>query len=1083
MRVLIANRGEISIRIARAARNLGWHVAMVHSADDAGAAFLDLADTVHPLPGIGPRAYLDIAQIIRAAQETESNLVHPGYGFLSESAALASACEAAGLVFAGPAPETLELLGDKSRARAAAQASGVPIPKGLEGPISRDDARAFLLDLGKGGAAMLKAVAGGGGRGTRPVSDPSLLDEAFSVCQAEAMSAFGEQALYIEELITEARHIEVQVLADTAGNCMHLFERECTLQRNRQKLIEMAPSSWLAPDTRAALFEAAVSMAKAVHLKGLATFEFLVRTRNGTQEFFFIEANPRLQVEHTVTEEVTGIDLVESQLRIAAGVTLDQMGLPGRRPEHPKGLAIQCRINAEQMTPDGAVLPSAGTISAVQLPGGPHVRVDTSARAGYMANPAFDSLLAKVIVTEPSADYEDALKRARSALSEIRIEGCDTNTTLLQALLADEAVTANTIDTNYIDRNIGGLVHKAAAIRPSTRPMGAAAASAPTSGTALPLPAGTHGAEAPLAGIVAEILVTQDQEVRAGEPVMLLEAMKMQHAVTSPCDGIVVRIDAGIGLAVTPGRTLVVIQPQSVMASGSAAEARRDPDHVRDDLAIVHYRHDKLQDPARPDAVSRRHARNQRTVRENIANLCDPGSFVEYGGLTIAAQRARRSHQELIDKSPADGMIAGIGSINGDLFPEQNTQCAILAYDYTVFAGTQGALNHKKKDRMLELTARTHLPVIILGEGGGGRPGDTDIRLGLDVPTFAHFARLKNKVPIVGIVSGYCFAGNAALVGCADALIATRNSSIGMGGPAMIEGGGLGTVAPEEIGPSDMQTRNGVIDILVEDEDEAISAAKKFLSYFQGRSEGYNAPDQRLLRHIIPENRKRVFQVRDVIETLADTSSMLELRPHFGPGMITALIRIDGHPIGLIANNNEVMSGAIDADAARKAADFLDLCNVHGLPVLSLCDTPGFMVGPEVEQQGQVKEACRMFVAGASLKVPLFAVVLRKAYGLGAQAMVGGCFHSPVFSVSWPTGEFGGMGLEGAVRLGYRRELEAISDEIEKAAFFDEKLQELYEDGKALTVAEFMEIDDVIDPAETRTWIIKGLEASAASRT
>ncbi|MEZ6011620.1 MAG: carboxyl transferase domain-containing protein [Hyphomonas sp.] len=693
--------------------------------------------------------------------------------------------------------------------------------------------------------------------------------------------------------------------------------------------------------------------------------------------------------------------------------------------------------------------------------------------------PRFDSLLAKVIVTEPAGTYEGALRRAQIALSEIRIDGCATNTGLLRALLTDPAVSSNAIDTEYIDRNVTGLARKASTFEQATRSSSGTVSAAAATDMATPLPPGTYGAEAPLAGIVAEILVVPDQEVRKGEPVLFLEAMKMQHAVAAPCDGIVIRIDTRVGLAVAPGRNLVVIQPQSVSEDGSSIDATVDPDQVRDDLAIVRARHGKLEDSARPDAVSRRHARNQRTVRENIADLCDSGSFVEYGGLTIAAQRARRSHQELIDKSPADGMIAGIGSVNGDMFPGRNTQCAILAYDYTVFAGTQGALNHKKKDRMLELTARTRLPVIILGEGGGGRPGDTDIRLGLDVPTFAHFARLKNEVPIVGVVSGYCFAGNAALVGCADALIATRNSSIGMGGPAMIEGGGLGTVAPEDIGPADMQTRNGVIDILVEDEAEAVAAARKFLSYFQGRASGYSAPDQRLLRHIIPENRKRVFPVRDVIETLADTDSVLELRPHFGPGMITALIRIDGHPLGLIANNNEVMSGAIDTDAARKAADFLDLCNVHGLPVLSLCDTPGFMVGPEVEQQGQVKQACRMFVSGASLKVPLFAVVLRKAYGLGAQAMVGGCFHSPVFSVSWPTGEFGGMGLEGAVRLGYRRELEAISDEAGKAAFFDLKLQELYEDGKALTVAEFMEIDDVIDPAETRTWIIKGLEASA----
>lgn len=1077
--LLIANRGEIAVRIARAARNLGLPVVMIHSSDDAGANFLSLADTVHPLPGSGPKAYLDMGAIVQAALETECTLLHPGYGFLSENAAFARACEEAGIIFVGPAARSLELLGDKSRARAAANAANIPVPAGLEGPVSRKDAKAFLKELGDGGAAMLKAVAGGGGRGTRPVSDPSRVDEIFSICEAEALAAFGETALYIEEMIGQARHIEVQIVADQTGHCMHLFERECTLQRNRQKLIEIAPSPWLKPQTRSALLQAALDMAASVGLCGLATFEFLVRDRQNSQEFFFIEANPRLQVEHTVSEQITGIDLVETQLRLAMGETLETLELPERRPERPQGLAIQCRINAEQITPDGTVLPTAGTLKVLDLPGGPGVRVDTSARIGDQINPAFDTLLAKVITTEARPDYEAALQRAHNALSEIRIAGCHSNISFLQALLTSPAVVANQIDTCFVDDQIAELAQRASALEQLSDQAGTSSDSPPSEARSAPLPEGSLAVEAPLAGLVAEICTSPGDEVREGQTLILLEAMKMQHAVSAPCDGLVLRVDTEMGCAVEAGRCLLALRPQAVETETIDAGAIADPDHIRADLAEVQSRHARLYDEARPDAVSKRHSRNLRTTRENIADLCDPDSFVEYGGLTIAAQRARRTHQELIEKSPADGMVSGIGSVNGDLFPDRNTQCAIIAYDYTVFAGTQGALNHKKKDRMLELTKRTRMPVIILGEGGGGRPGDTDIRLGLDVPTFAHFARLKNDVPIVGIVSGYCFAGNAALVGCADVLIATRNASIGMGGAAMIEGGGLGSVAPGDIGPADVQTRNGVIDVLVEDEAEAIFVAKKFLSYLQGPLGAFEATDQRSLRHLIPENRKRVFPIRDVIETIADTDSVLELREGFGKGIITALIRVGGHPIGLIANDNQVLSGAIDAEAAGKAADFLTFCQTHGLPVLSLCDTPGFMVGPEVERQAQVKQACKLFVAGASLTVPMFAVVLRKAYGLGAQAMVGGCFHSPVFSVSWPTGEFGAMGLEGAVRLGFRRELEAIPDEEEKAAFFEQKLQEYYEEGKALTVAEFMEIDDVIDPAETRDWILHGLKATA----
>jgi acetyl-CoA carboxylase carboxyltransferase component len=554
--------------------------------------------------------------------------------------------------------------------------------------------------------------------------------------------------------------------------------------------------------------------------------------------------------------------------------------------------------------------------------------------------------------------------------------------------------------------------------------------------------------------------------------------MKMQHAVTAPCDGIVRDLRAGLGNTVGSGQTLMTLVAEALAAADADHTAQIDLDTIRPDLAEVHDRHHRLTDGARPAAVARRHDRGARTARENIDDLCDLGTFTEYGGLTIAAQRRRHPHDRLVELSPADGMIAGFGSVNGRLFPQAQANCAILSYDYTVMAGTQGALNHKKKDRLLELTDRARLPLVIFAEGGGGRPGDVDMRLGLDVPTFARFARLKDRVPIISVVAGYCFAGNAALAGCADVLIATENASIGMGGPAMIEGGGLGTFHPRDVGPIDVQTRNGLVDIQVGDEAEAVDAARRVLSYFQGRTYDFEFADQRMLRHLVPENRKRVFSTRRVIDTLCDSGSVQELKRAFGPAIITAFVRIGGHPLGLVANDNGVLSGAIDADAAAKAADFLRLCEVRRLPVLSLCDTPGFMVGPETERRGQVRSACRLFVAGAKLTVPFFSVVLRKAYGLGAQAMAGGHFHAPFFSVAWPTGEFGAMGLEGAVELGFRKELEAFTDDAEKAAFFQEKLAEYYEHGRALTVAEFMEIDDVIDPADTRDWILNGLRSS-----
>ena len=511
-----------------------------------------------------------------------------------------------------------------------------------------------------------------------------------------------------------------------------------------------------------------------------------------------------------------------------------------------------------------------------------------------------------------------------------------------------------------------------------------------------------------------------------------------------------------------------------------------DLEAIRPDLQEVIERHSLTLDERRPEAVAKRREKNQRMVRENINDLCD-GHFIEYGALAVAAQRRRRSMEDLIRRTPADGVVAGIGWVNRHLFGDEKARCMIIGYDYTVLAGTQGFFGHKKKDRMLRIAHEHRLPLILFAEGGGGRPGDVDANgvsvAGLDLTTFAQFARLSGKVPVVGIVSGRCFAGNAVLLGCCDVIIAAKNTNIGTAGPAMIEGAGLGVVKPEDIGPMDVQTRNGVVDIAVEDDVEAVAVAKKYLSYFQGRIPQWEAADQRLLRHIIPEQRRRVYDIRRVIEILADKDSFLELRPNFGPEMVTGFIRVEGHPFGIIANDCRHMGGAIGAEGADKAARLMQLCNAHGLPMVSLSDTPGFMVGPEIERRAQIRHICRMFVVGSHLSVPFFAVFLRRGYGLGAQAMAKGGFHEPFFTIAWPTGEFGGMGLEGAVRLGFRKELEAAKDPQERQALYEKLLAQLYERGKALNIAPYLEIDAVIDPADTRKWIMEGLRAARTEPT
>jgi acetyl-CoA carboxylase carboxyltransferase component len=578
---------------------------------------------------------------------------------------------------------------------------------------------------------------------------------------------------------------------------------------------------------------------------------------------------------------------------------------------------------------------------------------------------------------------------------------------------------------------------------------------------------------------VVSVDVKEEDRVIANQPIAILEAMKMEHVVTASASGIVRRINVRPGDMVFEGHPLLFIEPSLVEAQPEEEEVTTDLDHVRSDLAEVIERHAVGSDERRPEAVARRRKTGQRTARENIADLCDPGSFTEYGALAIAAQRRRRSLDDLIKNTPADGLIAGVGTVNGSLFPQSVSRCMAMAYDYTVLAGTQGTLNHKKMDHMIRLAEQWRLPLVLFAEGGGGRPGDTDGLAGahLDVITFHHFARLSGRIPLIGLVSGRCFAGNASLLGCCDVIIATENSSIGMAGPAMIEGGGLGVYGPDEVGPIQVQTKNGVVDIAVRDEADAVQAAKKYLSFYQGQLTETKAADQRLLRTLIPENRLRVYDIRKIIEGLADTGWFLELRRDWAPGMITGLIRIEGWPMGLIANNPTHLAGAIDPDGADKAARFMQLCEAYALPILSLCDTPGFMVGPEIEKKAQVRHTSRMFLAGANLTVPYIMVTLRKGYGLGAQAMAGGCFSTPLLHVAWPTGEFGPMGLEGAVKLGFRKELEAIPDPQARQQLFDEMLAKAYENGKAINVASFLEFDDVIDPAETRTYILRALKS------
>jgi acetyl/propionyl-CoA carboxylase alpha subunit/acetyl-CoA carboxylase carboxyltransferase component len=1062
--VLVANRGEIAVRILRTARQIGLEVVLVHAEDDGAWIRSDYGCVAHALTGSGPAAYLDREQLVRAAVEHQADMVHPGCGFLSEDHAFADLLTAAGVSFVGPTSEQLRLLGDKTRARALARDGAVPVLPGTDGPTTLDEAARFLAGLPDGAGMMIKPVAGGGGRGIRVVRSPQELPDSFGRCQREALQSSGDDCVYVERYLPHARHVEVQVVGDGTGSVVVLGDRDCSLQRRFQKVVEIAPAPWIHEATRRALHDAARRLGSAVRYRGVGTFEFLVSDELADQEaFVFIEANPRLQVEHTVTEEVFDCDLVQVQLRLTSGVSLSDLRLDKAAAAGPRGYALEARLNAERFQPDGTVLPSAGTVSRLTVPTAPDIRFDSCAYAGYPVSTRYDSLLGKCIVRGETP--AGVIARAAGVTGQIRVDGVDTNAAFLSRLLAHSAVRTGSFGITFIQDNAAALYG----------PPGPAAQAQPATAD--------HGIAAPTAGVVVSV-AEPGTMVHAGGEAAVIEAMKMEHAVTSPVPGVVQHALARPGDAVAEGELLLSLTP----AAGPARQEGQGETTVRSEddrsgLAEAERYHDLLRDSARPAAVDRRHAAGHRTMRENLDDFIGDGTFREYGGLVVAAQRQRHPVERLRVQVPADGVACGVASVRAGA--HLRFECVVVGYDYTVLAGTQGHQGHRKVTRLLAVAERNRLPVILFGEGGGGRAGETDglHAFGLDHMTFRQMGKLSGLVPLVGVVAGPSFAGNAALLGMCDVIIATNDSNIGMGGPAMIEGGGLGVHAVQDIGPAPMHAVTGAVDVVVPDDATAVATARTYLSYFQGRSGDVREHDQAMLRSVIPENRARAYDVRTVIEVLADADSVLELRREFGASAVTALARIDGETVGIIANDPTRLAGAIDSDAADKLARFLHLCDVFSVPVVSLCDTPGIMVGPQAEETATIRHSARLFIATAKLRVPFFCVVLRRAFGLGAQAMVGGSVHAPEFTVAWPTGEFGSMGFEGLVRLGYRKELASIADAGERDRYFEQQLALLRDRSKAVNAASHFELDDVIDPAATRSWIVSGLKAARTRET
>ena len=769
--ILIANRGEIAIRIANACADLGIRSLGVFAEDDQASLHVRQVDEAVALPGRGVPAYLNGAQLIAIAREHGCEAIHPGYGFLAENVAFAEACAEAGLTLIGPGADTLRLFGDKAAARALAARCQVPLVQGTDQAVTLEQAQAFMAAL-NGSGVMIKALIGGGGRGMRAVTDPADLAAAYARCQSEAQAAFGDDAVYVEQLVSAARHIEVQVLGDGSGAVSHLWERDCTLQRRHQKLVEFAPAPALDAALRDRIIDSALTLAREVKYHGIGTFEFLVEPEQ--DRFYFMEANPRVQVEHTVTEQITGVDLVQSQIRLAAGASLADLQL--ETPPGYDGMAVQLRVNLETLKPDGSTTPAAGTLTAYEPACGPGIRVDGYGYAGYAVSPAYDSLLAKLIVS--GADYPAVLQRARRALKQTRIAGVNSNLPLLQALLASDDVQANAVTTRYVESHLDQLLAALPEEVASELPV-----KTTTQIENVITPAGCEALLSPTTGVLVSLLVKAGATVQEGQVVAVLEAMKMEFEVRATVAGRVHSLAAREGDALNEASPLLFVEPGEVQGDAIATEESVDLDHIRKDLAEVLDRHQAISDAGRPKAVEKRHRKGKRTARENLDDLLDADSFQEYGAMALAAQRRRRSSEELQAMSPADGLIGGTGTVNAEQFGESAARVMAMSYDYTVFAGTQGMMNHKKTDRLLQLAGQWKMPLVLFAEGGGGRPGDTDFVgvAGLDCHTFAAMATLSGQVPLVGIGSGRCFAGNAALLGCCDVIIATEDATTGLG--------------------------------------------------------------------------------------------------------------------------------------------------------------------------------------------------------------------------------------------------------------------------------------------------------------
>lgn len=1048
--VLIANRGEIAIRIIRGIHEIGGKAIAVHPADDADSLHVRTADEAVQLPGVGTAAYLDIDAVVGAALSGGAQAIHPGYGFLSENAAFARRCSEAGIVFIGPTPETLDLFGDKARARDYAIECDVPVLPGTSEATSLTDAETFA---DRHGAVMIKALAGGGGRGMRAVVETADLRDAYAEASAEALHSFGKGEVYVEKLLTAPQHIEVQILGDGTGAVVALGERDCSIQRRHQKLVEVAPSPWLSAPLRKSLVEAATSLAEGISYAGLGTFEFLVEG----DEFWFMEANPRVQVEHTVTEEVTGIDLIAAHLAVAGGATLADLGLT--EAPSPRGVAIQVRVNAETLGPDGAPVPSAGVLRRFEMPSGPGVRVDTYGYQGYRTNPRYDSLLAKVIAH--GADLSRACARAEGALEELEIDGVATNADLLHGIVSSQRFRTIQWDTGFIAANIEQLITH-------TRPSAATPEETDHAKARdhLDVPPDALTITASMPGIVLSVKVADGTVVGAGHPVAVIEAMKMEVVLRSETTMRIDTVLTRVGDLIDAGTILAYGRPTDAEVAAIDPEDSSEDDNWANELAEIERRRQAAQEMGGPDKVARQHANGKLDARQRISALADTGSFSEIGALTGFTPRADRSDEP--EFTPTN-FVTGTAMIDG-------RKVVLGVDDFTLRAGSGDAAIHEKQIFSERYANEMRLPVVRLldGASGGGSVKMITEAGFTYVPVNPGWDAVIDNMSVVPVVS----ASLGPTVGLGAARMVMSHLAIlveGLGqmftaGPPIVLGGTGEDLTKEELGGAQIHRHNGAIERIVPDEVAAFAVIRQFLSYLP-RSvfelpPVTSTPDpadrrEELLLGAVPRNPRHAYDVTSILEAVFDAQSVFRYA-EYGGGTVTALARLDGHPVGVIAADPE-QGATMSTEGALAVTRLVDLCETFHLPIVSLTDQAGMTIGSAAEKDATIRHGARAITAVYQAQVPQAELIIRRVFGVGGAGIINR--HRASRSWAWPSGAWGSLPSRGGIEAAFRSQIEQAEDPARELERLTEEVEAV---SSPLRTAERFGVQDIIDPRESR---------------